>query len=86
MKKVIYIFLRTKEQQKSNIKTFQNDRFIIIIVILNPKTDIYNIICGQRAHVAYCDASFTADRAGKDYINEIIKPLVNLGNKQFYLI
>lgn len=43
-------------------------------------------IWGQRANVIYCDASFTASREERDYIQEVIKPMANLGDREFYLI
>lgn len=84
MKKIIYIFLKRKKQQKPIVKEFDNGKFHITIAIVDFREDRY--IWGQRANVIYCDAEFTASREERDYIQEVIKPLANLGDREFYLI
>lgn len=66
------------------VKEFDNGRFHITIAIVDFWEDRY--IWGQRAHVIYCDTSFTASREERDYIQEVIKPMANLGDREFYLI
>ena len=84
MKKVIYIFLKRKKQQEPIVKKFDNGRFYITIAMVDFREDRY--VWGLRANVIYCDASFTASREERDYIQEVIKPLANLGDREFYLI
>ena len=84
MKKVIYIFLKRKKQQKPIVKEFDNGRFCIVIAMVDFREDRY--IWGRRANAIYCDAEFTASREERDYIQEVIKPMANLGDREFYLI
>ena len=84
MKKIIYIFLKRKKQQKPIVKEFDNGRFRITIAIVDFREDKY--IWGQRVNAIYCDADFTASKEERDYIQEVIKPLANLGDREFYLI
>ena len=84
MKKVIYIFLKRKKQQKPIVKEFDNGRFRIIIAMVDFREDRY--IWSQRANAIYCDVSFTTSREERDYIQEVIKPMANLGDREFYLI
>ena len=84
MKKVIYIFLKRKKQQKPIVKEFDNGRFRIIIAMVDFREDRY--IWSQRANAIYCDVSFTTSREERDYIQEVIKPSANLGDREFYLI
>lgn len=87
MTKTIYIFLKNEDLQKQPIiKEFRNNRFHIVIIIVNPRQDISSFLCGKRAETVYCDASFTADKVGQDYMMENIKPVANIRNKEFYLI
>ena len=84
MKKVIYIFLKRKKQQKPIVKEFDNGRFCIVIAMVDFRED--NYIWSQRANAIYCDVSFTTSREERDYIQEVIKPMANLGDREFYLI
>ena len=43
MKKVIYIFLKRKKQQKPIVKEFDNGRFRIIIAMVDFREDRYDI-------------------------------------------
>lgn len=83
MTEMIAYFLYTDGEPEE--KRLMNDRFWISIFKCNPNQS-HSPLLGTRFSTVYCDAEFTKTAAGRDFINECIKPCACIGKQEFYLI
>lgn len=83
MKERICYILYTNERRQ--ITTVENNRFIITIIKTNIKNAI-SLLLGTRYSIIYCDTEFTKTISGQELIRNIIKPCLCVGKKEFYLI
>lgn len=81
MENILYILVGDKPETHN----FTSDRFHIDIII-TPLNKVPMFLLGRRYHKVYCDASLTQKTKNQEWIDMIVKPCVNLGDKEFYLI